>query len=129
MQRLGEHRPPRQVALPQEEGGFDQRLALLLRNWPAQNLCFKHVIDKGLCEAADLCQSVGRSRLDGHNWSFRRSFTPGSPPLVNSTPAVSRARLIASALAAVIPNGPSCSSARRTVATPIREASATSWAV
>jgi hypothetical protein len=63
--------------------------------------------------------------------SFARSLTPGPPPLasMNSTPAASRARLIARLLGAVIDVSPAASSARRIVVAPTDDAFARSAAL
>jgi hypothetical protein len=70
-------------------------------------------------------------RVHGLHALFSRILTPGPPPLasMNSTPAASRARLMARLLGAVIDVSPTASSARRMVVAPTDDAFARSAAL
>ena len=71
-------------------------------------------------DRASFNQEFGKANACSDSYRVFRRRTPGPPPFsnMNSIPASSRARRTAASLAAVICNGPSVSSARRTVATP-----------
>jgi hypothetical protein len=115
---LSKHWPPGQIAVSQEEGCLDQRRALVLRNRTAQDLSFEYLIDHSLGKSKDLGQALGERDFDAHAGSLKRSFTPGSPPLVNSMPAARNAASSAWIVAIFVDSkGPSSFSSRFTVST------------